>query len=75
MTRQNLRDLIRKRLGETTAAFWTDVELNQYINNAGHDIAYNTKCIKTDGYMDTDGSGLYTLSDSFPTGCQSLRFI
>lgn len=53
MTRKRIRDLIRKRLGETTEAFWTDVELNDWINDAGRDIAKKTKCIKASGYITT----------------------
>jgi len=45
MTRLELRNLIRKNLGETTAAFWTDAELNVYIDNAGRDVAKLSKCI------------------------------
>jgi len=73
MTRLQLRNLIRKRLGETTAAFWDDTELNQWINNAGHDVAYKTKCIKANGYITTTSDGEYTLSNSFPNWLSVLR--
>lgn len=66
MTRQQVRDQIRKRLGETTASFWTDAELNGWIDDACHEIAYRTKCIKTDGYLTTTSAGEYTLSSTFP---------
>ena len=46
MTREELRDIIRKRLGETTAAFWTDAEVNTYINLGCKDIAWRTKCLR-----------------------------
>lgn len=46
MTRLRLRTLIRKGLGETTAAFWTDAELNTLIDEACDDLAYRTKCIR-----------------------------
>jgi hypothetical protein len=68
MTRTQIRALIRKELGETTAAFWSDTELNDWINNAGDDTAYKTKSIRTSGYVTTTAStGEYTLSTLFPT--------
>ena len=67
MTRTNIRALIRKRLGETTASFWTDAELNTWINDAGHDIVYRTKCLKDNGYVSSVASTSdYTLSTNFP---------
>lgn len=66
MTRLQLRGLIRKRLGETTAAFWTDPELNNWINDAGHEVAFDSKCIKVNDYMTTTSEQEYTLSDTFP---------
>jgi len=53
LTRKEIRDLTRKRLGETTAAFWTDVELNTWINDAGSEIAIATKCLKSNAYLTT----------------------
>ena len=51
MTRQEIRDIARKRLGETTAAFWTDIELNLYINLACSNIAWRTKCLRDTGFI------------------------
>lgn len=66
MTRTNIRDLTRKRLGETTASFWSNPELNTWINDGGRDIAFRTKCIKTNGYISSvDGTQEYTLTTSF----------
>lgn len=56
MIRSEIRALVRKNLGETTAAFWSDVELNSYINLAGHDIADKAKCIRTNSYITTVAS-------------------
>lgn len=68
MTRKQIRDLIRKRLGETTAAFWLDVELNTWINDAGHDIVFRTKCLKDNGYITTvENTQEYAITDNFPT--------
>jgi hypothetical protein len=67
MTRKQIRDLTRKRLGETTSAFWSDVELNDWINDGGRDVCYRTKCKRTDGYLTTSsGVGEYSLSTYFP---------
>jgi len=51
MTRQEIRNVARKRLGETTAAFWTDSELNTYINLGCKNIAWRTKCLRGTGYI------------------------
>lgn len=47
MTRQQIRNVARKALGETTSAFWSDDELNNYINLGCHDLAWRTKCLRT----------------------------
>ena len=49
MTRSEIRTIARKRLGETTSAFWTDAELNLYINLGCKDIAWRTKCLRSNG--------------------------
>jgi len=46
MTRSEIRTIVRKRLGETTAAFWTDTELNTYINLGCKDISWRLKCLR-----------------------------
>ena len=51
MTRLDIRNLVRKRLGETTALFWSDSELNSWINDGCTDIAFRTKCIRTSSYL------------------------
>ena len=59
--------MIRKRLGETTASFWSDAELNTWINDACKDIAFRTKCIRSNLYhTPTDDTAEYTLSAIFP---------
>lgn len=47
MIRSAIRDLVRKKLGETTAAFWTNAELDDYINLGCKDVAYRTKCLRS----------------------------
>jgi len=42
-----IRALVRKKLGETTTAFWTDAEVNSYINLGCKDVAQRTKCLRS----------------------------
>ena len=51
MNRLEIRDASRKKLGETTASFWTDAEINNYINLGCKDLAWRTKSIRANGYM------------------------
>ena len=68
MTREEIRDMARKRLGETTATFWTNTELNSWIDEAGDDLAFKTKSIKTNGTLTTtEDQQEYTLSTNFST--------
>ena len=53
MNRGEIRDLARKRLGETTGAFWSDAELNGWIDDGHKDIARRTKCLKDTAYITT----------------------
>ncbi len=63
MTRKQLRDLIRKNLGETTASFWSDDELNQWISDSGRDVAKKTHCVRTSGtFTPTVDVGEYNLN-------------
>jgi hypothetical protein len=74
MNRGQIRTLARKKLGETTAAFWTDSELNLWINLAANDAAFRTKSLRTDGFFTagavventtSEGTAEYTLSSLF----------
>jgi len=63
MLRSTIRDLIRKRLGETTAAFWTDAELNNWINMACQDLAFRVKCLKDKDYISSiESTADYSIS-------------
>lgn len=73
MTRKDIRDLARKKLGETTAAFWSDAEINDYINLGCKDVAYRTKCLRDNTTIASVScasstasakSNEYTISDS-----------
>ncbi len=66
MKRENIRALIRKGLGETTESFWSNTELNTWINDACHDLAFRTKCIRDNGYLTTIAdTAEYSLSTNF----------
>jgi hypothetical protein len=74
MTRVQIRNLIRKSLGETTAAFWTNDELNLWIEDACDDLAFRAKCIRDDGLMTpVVSTAEYTLSTYFPTAIAVLE--
>jgi hypothetical protein len=67
MDRAEIRTRARKMLGDTTAAYWTDTELNSTITDACNDLAFRAKCIKDDGYLSTtEDTAEYTLSTYFP---------
>ena len=63
MTRSEIRSLIRKRLGETTASFWSDAELNTMLNDGCTDIAFRAKCLRGSSYFTTvSGTMEYSIS-------------
>ncbi len=51
MIRSEIRTLCRKELGETSSGFWSDAEINGYINLACTDIADRVRCIKANDYV------------------------
>lgn len=76
MNRGTIRTLARKGLGETTSAFWTDAELNTYINVGCKDVAWRTKCLRTSGTLGAIScasstvslkSNEYSITSYFPT--------
>ena len=62
MTRKEIRDMARKRLGETTSAFWTDAEMNTYINLGCKDLAWRAKCLRTNGLISVSSCEPNTVS-------------
>ena len=73
MTRLEIRTMARKRLGETTGAFWTDAELNTWINEAGEDCAFKSKSIRDNYYFNTVVDQLeYSLSTVLPLASSIL---
>lgn len=74
MVRSTIRDLSRKLLGETTASFWTNPELNGWIDLACDDLAFRAKCIRDDDKMTTVAeTAEYVLSTHFPTALAVLE--
>ena len=65
MTRQEIRDMSRKKLGETTSAFWTDAELDTYINLGCKDVAWRAKCLRTSGSIVVSSCEAGTVSQKF----------
>lgn len=67
MTRADIRNMARKRLGETTAAFWSDTELNGWIDKGIKDIAFKSKVLKDNTYITATADTMeYTLSAILP---------
>lgn len=67
MNRGAIRELARKRLGETTEAFWSNSELNVWINDACGDIAFRAKCLKGDTTITaTADTSEYVMSSMIP---------
>ncbi len=63
MTRTVLKTTIRKKLGETTAVFWEDSLLEQWIEDAQLDIVWRAKCKRQRSLVTTVASTVrYTLS-------------
>lgn len=62
MNRLKLRELTRKKLGETTGAFWSDDEIHEFINEGCRDIAMFAKCIRASGYISTSDCTTTTTS-------------
>jgi hypothetical protein len=66
MNREQIRNKARKGIGETTAAFWSDAELNTWIDDTCDDLAFQTKCLKTNGLASlTVDVGEYVMSTTF----------
>jgi len=64
MTRTILRTTIRKKLGESTAVFWADTDLNQWMEDAQLDLVWKAKCKRARSTATSVASTVrYTLSD------------
>lgn len=75
MNRKEIRDLVRKKLGETTEAFWTDAELNSWIYLACVDVAYRTKALRKETTITFPAEAESILTDSFATDLQGILSI
>jgi hypothetical protein len=60
----NLRTRIRDILNEDTAVFWTDAELNRYINDAERDIAIKAMCLQHIDSLATAAAGTMPFTSS-----------
>ncbi len=68
MTRSEIRSRARKKLGETTGVFWTDAELNSWMEDAQKDIVWKAKLKRTRGtFTPIAGVGRYMLTTIFPS--------
>jgi len=72
MTRKDIRDMARKRLGETTAAFWSDEELNSWINQGVKDIAYKSKSLKDDVLLTATADTMEYVFSTFVPNAHSI---
>jgi len=62
MTRKEIRTLIRTRIGEPIARYFQNLEIDTWINDAGNDIAFRTKCLRSTDLMTTTSAAEYTIS-------------
>ena len=55
---------VRKKLSETTAGFWSDLEIYSALNEGQQHIARKSKCLRKEVPVTTDGSQTYGLIDN-----------
>lgn len=73
MNRGEIRNLARVKIGEVVARLFQNVDLNAWINNAGDDIAYKTKCLRTTGSLTTTSASEYTISTALADDVLSIN--
>jgi len=64
MIRSAIRAMARKRLGETTSAFWTDTELDNYINLGCKDVSWRLKCLRSNGTINVSSCVANTVAEA-----------
>jgi hypothetical protein len=63
MIRSVLRSTVRQLLGETTAVFWTDAILNQWMEDGQLDVVWRTRCKRSRELVNTTADTVrYSLS-------------
>lgn len=68
MTRSEIRTRARKKLGEVTGVFWTDPEINGWMEDAQKDIVWRAKLKRTQGTFTTiTDTARYTVSSVLPS--------
>jgi len=55
---------VRRKLNETTASYWVDLEIYNWLNEAQQYIVRKSKCLKKTVTVTTDGSQEYDLKDN-----------
>jgi len=65
MDRGGIRNLTRMKIGEPVARTIQNGDLNSWINDAGIDLAYKTKCLRATSLMTTTSAAEYVISTSF----------
>lgn len=64
LTLSELRTRVRDALDEDTARFWTDAQLNRWINDGAHDVARRSEVLQdTDDVTASSGTQEYTLTN------------
>jgi hypothetical protein len=67
MTRGVIKSTARKKLGESTAVFFTNDDIEQWINDSLIDIVWQTRCYRARVYATTTADTLrYTLTTLIP---------
>lgn len=72
MTRLQIRTLVRSKIGEPIAKFFQNLELDAWINDAGDDLAFRTKCLRTTGLLTTTSAAEYTISTAIASDVLSI---
>ena len=61
------------KIGEPAARIFQNTDLNSWINDAGHDLNYKTKCLRTDTKMTTTSAAEYTISTDIADDVLSIN--
>jgi hypothetical protein len=67
ITAQDIIDRVRRDLNETTAGFWTDTELIQWIDEAVREVVYRTRCLESgvSNIIVIEDTRSYSITSSF----------
>jgi len=62
MTRREIRNLVRSKIQDLASRRIQNTDLDSWINDAGDDLAYKTKCLRTSTTATTTANAEYTIS-------------